>query len=112
MNDKDFRKPVRDAVADYFTTCHAPRRDAPFVPGETFVPVSGKVYDGEDMATVMEAVLDFWLTTGRFAHAFEKSFSEFLDVRHTLLCNSGSSANLLALACLTSPMKRVTFYRW
>jgi len=103
MNDEDLRKPVRDAVADYFTTCHAPRRDAPFVPGETFVPVSGKVYDGEDMATVMEAVLDFWLTTGRFAHAFEKSFSEFLGVRHSLLCNSGSSANLLALACLTSP---------
>ena len=103
MNDEDFRKPVRDAVGDYYRTAHEPRQQAPFVPGETFVPVSGKVYDGEDMATVMEAVLDFWLTTGRFAHAFEKSFSEFLGVRHTLLCNSGSSANLLALACLTSP---------
>jgi len=103
MNYEDLRKPVRSAVADYFAACHAPRWDAPFIPGETPVPVSGKVYDGEDMATVMEAVLDFWLTTGRFAHAFEKSFSEFLGVRHALLCNSGSSANLLALACLTSP---------
>jgi len=103
MNDEGLRKQVRDAVTDYFAACHAPRWDAPFVPGETSVPVSGKVYNGEDMATVMEAVLDFWLTTGRFAHAFEKSFSEFLGVRHTLLCNSGSSANLLALACLTSP---------
>ena len=55
------------------------------------------------MATVMEADLDFWLTTGRFAAAFEKSFSEFLGIRHTLLCNSGSSANLLAISCLTSP---------
>jgi len=103
MQDKLLRQCVRSAVADYFTACHAPRRDAPFIPGETFVPVSGKVYDGEDMATIMEAVLDFWLTTGRFAYAFEKSFSEFLGVRNTLLCNSGSSANLLALACLTSP---------
>lgn len=51
----------------------------------------------------MEAVLDFWLTTGRFAAAFEKSFSEFLGTRHTSLCNSGSSANLLAISCLTSP---------
>ena len=103
MQDKLLRKCVRSAVADYFTACHEPRRDTPFIPGETPVPVSGKVYDGEDMATVMEAVLDFWLTTGRFAQAFEKSFSEFLSVRHTILCNSGSSANLLALACLTSP---------
>ena len=103
MNDEGLRKTVRDAVGDYYLAVHEPRQQAPFVPGETLVPVSGKVYDGEDMATVMEAVLDFWLTTGRFAQAFEKSFSEFLGVRHTLLCNSGSSANLLALACLTSP---------
>ncbi len=103
MNDDGLRKPVRDAVGDFYRAVHETRQQAPFIPGETFVPVSGKVYDGEDMATVMEAVLDFWLTTGRFAHAFEKSFSEFLGVRHTLLCNSGSSANLLALACLTSP---------
>ena len=103
MNDEGLRKLVHEAVEDFYRAVHEPRQQAPFVPGETFVPVSGKVYDGEDMATVMEAVLDFWLTTGRFAHAFEKSFSEFLGVRHTLLCNSGSSANLLALACLTSP---------
>jgi CDP-6-deoxy-D-xylo-4-hexulose-3-dehydrase len=82
MQDEVLRQCVRNAVADYFAACHAPRWDAPFVPGETPVPVSGKVYDGEDMATVMEAVLDFWLTTGRFAAAFEKSFSEFLGTRH------------------------------
>lgn len=102
MNDADLRIRVRSTVADYFAACHAPRQQAPFVPRETFVPVSGKVYDGGDMATVMEAVLDFWLTTGRFAHAFEKSFSEFLGVRHTLLCNSGSSAVQVAGADLPS----------
>ena len=103
MDDANLRIRVRNAVADYFAACHAPRWDAPFFPGETPVPVSGKVYDIEDLAILMEAVLDFWLTTGRFAAAFEKSFSEFLGTRHTSLCNSGSSANLLAISCLTSP---------
>jgi len=103
MKDDDLKIKLRHLMKEYFAVYHAGKMAAPFVPGETFVPVSGKVYDGEDMATVMEAVLDFWLTTGRFGQAFEKSFSEFLGVRHTLLCNSGSSANLLALACLTSP---------
>jgi CDP-6-deoxy-D-xylo-4-hexulose-3-dehydrase len=103
MSDETLRNRVRDAVGDFYRVAHEPRREAPFIPGETPVPVSGKVYDGEDMANVMEAVLDFWLTTGRFAAAFEKSFSEFLGIRHTLLCNSGSSANLLAISCLTSP---------
>ncbi|MDI9571045.1 MAG: lipopolysaccharide biosynthesis protein RfbH [Pseudomonadota bacterium] len=103
MNDAGLRKQIRDAVGDYYRAFHEPRQQAPFVPGETFVPVSGKVYDGDDMTTVMEALLDFWLTAGRFAQAFEKSFAEFLGVRHALLCNSGSSANLLAIAALTSP---------
>jgi CDP-6-deoxy-D-xylo-4-hexulose-3-dehydrase len=103
MDDAKLRTTVREAVGDYYRAVHEPRQQAPFVPGETPVPVSGKVYDVEDMATAMEAVLDFWLTTGRFAAAFEKSFSEFLGTRHTSLCNSGSSANLLAISCLTSP---------
>ena len=103
MNDEELRNRVREAVGDFYRAAHEPRQQAPFIPGESPVPVSGKVYDGEDMATVMEAVLDFWLTTGRFAAAFEKNFSDFLGIRHTILCNSGSSANLLAISCLTSP---------
>ncbi len=106
MQDEVLRQTIRDNITNYFKACHAPSLEAPFIPGQTFVPVSGKVYDVEDMTTVMEAVLDFWLTSGRFAQAFEKSFSEYLGVRHTLLCNSGSSANLLALACLTSPLQK------
>ena len=103
MSDESLRRRVRRAVEAFYLAGHAPGKQVSFVPGETPVPVSGKVYDGEDMTTVMEAVLDFWLTTGRFAAAFEKSFSEFLGARHTSLCNSGSSANLLAISCLTSP---------
>ena len=103
MNDESFRNKVRNAVGDFYRAAHQPLQQAPFVPGQTPVPVSGKVYDFEDMATLMDAALDFWLTTGRFAAAFEKNFSEFLGTRHTSLCNSGSSANLLAISCLTSP---------
>jgi CDP-6-deoxy-D-xylo-4-hexulose-3-dehydrase len=74
-----------------------------FVPGKTLVPVSGKVFDGEDIRHLVDASLDFWLTTGRFASVFEKRFSEFLGMKYSILVNSGSSANLVALSCLTSP---------
>jgi CDP-6-deoxy-D-xylo-4-hexulose-3-dehydrase len=67
------------------------------------VPVSGRVFDAEEIVHLVDASLDFWLTTGRFAEQFERQLSRFVGVRHALLCNSGSSANLLALSCLTSP---------
>jgi len=73
-----------------------------FVPGESPVPVSGRVFDADDVKHLIDASLDFWLTTGRFAEQFEKSFAAYLGRQHALLCNSGSSANLLALAALTS----------
>ena len=74
-----------------------------FVPGETPIPVSGKVFDSEEMALLVDASLDFWLTTGRYAQQFERDFRDFLGLRAAILCNSGSSANLLALSALTSP---------
>lgn len=73
-----------------------------FIPGVSAVPVSGRVFDAEEVATLVDCSLDFWLTTGRFAAEFEARFSEFLGARHAVLCNSGSSANLLAVAALTS----------
>jgi CDP-4-dehydro-6-deoxyglucose reductase, E1 len=75
----------------------------PFIPGETLVPVSGRVYDDDDLLHLVDASLDFWLTTGRYAHRFERAFARVVGTRHALLCNSGSSANLLALTALTSP---------
>ena len=74
----------------------------PFVPGETPVPVSGRVFDADDVRTLVDASLDFWLTTGRFAARFERDLAAFVGVRHAVLVNSGSSANLLALTALTS----------
>jgi CDP-4-dehydro-6-deoxyglucose reductase, E1 len=74
-----------------------------FVPGETPVPVSGRVFDAEELLTLVDASLDFWLTTGRYARRFELELGRALGARHALLCNSGSSANLLAVSALTSP---------
>lgn len=74
-----------------------------FVPGVTPVPYGGRVYDSRDLQTLVDAALDFWLTSGRFAERFEREFASLFQVAHCLLVNSGSSANLLALAALTSP---------
>ena len=74
-----------------------------FVPGITPIPPSGKVLASEDLELMIEAVLDGWLTTGRFNDAFEKALSDYLGVGKALTTNSGSSANLLALSALTSP---------
>lgn len=74
-----------------------------FIPGETRVLYSGRVFDANELVHLVDAALDFWLTTGRYAAQFEREFARFLGVRHAILCNSGSSANLLALSALTSP---------
>lgn len=74
-----------------------------FAPGETAVPCAGRVFDAEELVLLVESALDFWLTAGRYAAQFEREFAGRLGVRHALLVNSGSSANLVALSCLTSP---------
>jgi len=73
-----------------------------FKPGITPVPVSGRVFDGAELQFLIDSSLDFWLTTGRFASQFEKEFAQFFGLRNTILVNSGSSANLVALSALTS----------
>lgn len=75
-----------------------------FEPGVTNVPVSGKTFDDEELSHLIDASLDFWLTTGRYASEFEQKFASFIGTRYALLTNSGSSANLLALSALTSPL--------
>tara|TARA_R110002049_G_scaffold224382_1_gene396128 strand:- start:64 stop:1356 length:1293 start_codon:yes stop_codon:yes gene_type:complete len=72
-------------------------------PGVGYIPASGKVLDREDLVNLLESSLDMWLTAGRFAKEFEKSFADFMQHRFCLLVNSGSSANLVAFSALTSP---------
>jgi CDP-6-deoxy-D-xylo-4-hexulose-3-dehydrase len=73
------------------------------VPGQSPVPVSGRVYDADDMASLVDASLDFWLTSGRFADEFERRFARRMGARFALLVNSGSSANLCMVSAITSP---------
>ncbi len=94
------RAQILELVAQYHEAAFAAR---PFVPGETPIPPSGKTFDDDEMCRLVDASLDFWLTTGRFAEEFEKRLARFFGVRHALLTNSGSSANLIALSALTSP---------
>ncbi len=97
---EDLRKEILDLVEEYHAMAF-PEQE--FIPDESSVPVSGKVFDATELQHLVDASLDFWLTTGRFAERFESEFAEVMGVRHALLCNSGSSANLLAVSALTSP---------
>ncbi|OUR98788.1 lipopolysaccharide biosynthesis protein RfbH [Halobacteriovorax marinus] len=73
------------------------------IPGESYIPASGKVMDEDDMEYLIDASLDMWLTAGRYHKQFEREFADFMDQKFCLLVNSGSSANLVAFAALTSP---------
>jgi CDP-6-deoxy-D-xylo-4-hexulose-3-dehydrase len=96
----ELRARILELVAAYQAEAFAPEK---FVQGESAVPVAGRVFDASDMQSLVDSALDFWLTTGRFAAQFEKSFARYVGVRGATLVNSGSSANLLALTALTSP---------
>ncbi|MTI86445.1 MAG: lipopolysaccharide biosynthesis protein RfbH [Balneolaceae bacterium] len=100
MTEEKLRQKFKDLIPEYFK-CKWP--DKEFVPGESSVPVSGKVFDEEDLEYLIEASLDFWLTEGRFTDEFEKKFKKWFGLRVCALVNSGSSANLVALSTLTSP---------
>jgi CDP-4-dehydro-6-deoxyglucose reductase, E1 len=95
----EIRQEILKLVAHYCDQAFSPKE---FVPGVTPIPVSGRVFDQRDVANLIDASLDFWLTAGKYADQFEKNFARLFGVRHASLCNSGSSANLLALTALTS----------
>lgn len=95
----ELRQAILSLVYNYAEKAYRPQA---FVPGITVIPASGKVLDGRELANMVEASLDGWLTTGRFNDAFERRFADFLGVRYALTTNSGSSANLLAFSALTS----------
>ncbi|WP_055076146.1 lipopolysaccharide biosynthesis protein RfbH [Pseudanabaena sp. 'Roaring Creek'] len=98
--EQDLRLQVFKAVRNYYQHKFPEKK---FTAGETYLPVSGKVFDEAELLNLVDASLDFWLTTGRYAAEFEKRFAEWMGVKYCLLVNSGSSANLLALTALTSP---------
>lgn len=94
------RAEILRLVDRYAALAHAPGE---FDVATSAVPVSGRVYGSPEMTSLVDAALDFWLTTGRFNDAFEEGLGRILGARYTMTCNSGSSANLLAVTALTSP---------
>jgi len=96
---------LREQILELVSQYHAAAfPEKIFIPGQSPVPVSGRVFDADDMRYLVDSGLDFWLTTGRFAAEFERRFAhDVFNLRHASLVNSGSSANLIALSCLTSP---------
>lgn len=97
-NDLDAN--LKNLVHSAFQEIH-PR--SKFVPGESPVPVTGKVFGEEELLAATKAGLDFWLTSGPYTQEFESRFARVVGMRHAFMVNSGSSANLLALSSLTSP---------
>lgn len=93
---------------EYSTRAHSAQRPgcdssrAPFIPGETVVPYAGRVFTEDEVEAAVGSTLDFWLTLGPEGEAFEKELAAFLGVKYSLLVNSGSSANLVALSALTT----------
>ena len=90
---------ILDKVREYVAARHGPK---PFLPGASRVPYAGRVFDADEVVAAVGAVLDFWLTLGPQGDAFERELAKYVGTRHALLVNSGSSANLVAFATLTS----------
>ena len=100
MSDADtLRGEIFEKIAEFYSLEHG---EKPFVPGQTKIHYAGRVYDEREMLAMVDAVLEFWLTMGRHAEEFEKELGKFLGVSEVVFVNSGSSANLLAVATLCS----------
>lgn len=98
-NLKNIEVKILNLVEEYFATKF---QKIDFIPGISEIPVSGKVFDSSEMKNLIKSSLDFWLTDGEYSEKFSEKMSEYLSVKHVRLVNSGSSANLVALAALTS----------
>ena len=94
---------MNEKILAFIREMRAERPRPAFLPGESVIPPSGKVVDEAEIALMIEASLDAWLTTGRFNEMFEKRLADFIGVKHLMTVNSGSSANLVAFSALTSP---------
>ena len=99
-SEQEAREDILSAVAEYYQNYKAPKKT--FEPGDR-ITYAARVFDEKEMCSLVDASLDFWLTTGRYAEQFENEFAKWLGVRFASLVNSGSSANLVAFSVLTAP---------
>ncbi|WP_196599949.1 lipopolysaccharide biosynthesis protein RfbH [Pectinatus frisingensis] len=93
------REKILASVQEYYSSTFAVGKE--FTPGDK-INYGGRFFDEKELVNLVDASLDFWLTTGRYCSEFESDFAKFLDVKYCSLTNSGSSANLLAFMALTS----------
>lgn len=100
MDEETVRAEIREKVRELYQIRKSTEH---FDPGRTPISYAGRVYDQEELSTLVDSSLDFWLTAGKYARQFEEEFAAFMNSKHCLLTNSGSSANLLAISALTSP---------
>lgn len=96
---REHKEQIESLVREYYEKYH---RQEAFSEGDR-ISYSGRVYDSEEMVNLVDAALEFWLTSGHYVEEFESGLADFLGVRHCSLVNSGSSANLCAFMALTSP---------
>ena len=99
-NEAEAREQIKAMVAEYYHEFKEKKEE--FKPGDR-ISYASRVFDEKEMCSLTDAMLDFWLTTGRFSDEFEKKFAEWIGVKHAHLVNSGSSANLIAFMTLTAP---------
>ncbi len=98
--EEELRQKVLAATKEYYTYQYGEQKS--FSEGER-ISYGGRVFNQQELVNLVDASLDFWLTTGRYCQEFETEFAKFLEVKYCSLTNSGSSANLLAFMALTSP---------
>ena len=98
---EELKQQILDLTREYYREVHGVKKE--FKPGETFVNYGGRYFDDAEVVNLVDSSLDFWLTAGPWALRFENRLAKWLGVKHCAVCNSGSSANLLAFYALTSP---------
>ena len=98
-NDKKKREKILELVASYVES----RPVEKFLPGKTWIRYAGRVFDADEYVSLVDAALDGWITAGKYSEEFEYQFSKYLGVYSSMIVNSGSSANLIAMSSLTSP---------
>ena len=102
-NEAEAREEIKSLVGEFYKEFKEPIESKEnFKPGDR-ISYASRVYDEKEMQSLTDAMLDFWLTTGRFSKEFEKNFAEWIGVKYAHLVNSGSSANLIAFSVLTAP---------
>ncbi len=100
----DAKQKIREDILKLVREYHGASKGQVFIEGKSSIPFAGRIYDEKEMVNLVDSSLDFWLTTGRYAEEFEVRFAEFMQQRYCMLVNSGSSANLLAVSALFSPL--------